>query len=178
MYNSYPFYNLSFSSLTTIIIVPSEENQSQINVAPSWSKPCLQVELENEDPLSAIDLKVSGKNKTPQRSIHSHIYLWFDIFSLFKFSFDFMSSLQPMMPPVINVIQYLCWMLEKNAILSVLNIHRMEGRWANRQSATEDASLLEQATEPSVSNKLMDRGALLLQGTGLQLSLFCLCLFV
>lgn len=64
MYSNRPFYNLSFSSLTVIIIVPSEDSQSQINAAPFWSKPCLQVELENEDPLIVTDLKISGKNKT------------------------------------------------------------------------------------------------------------------
>ncbi|XP_070703175.1 leucine-rich repeat-containing protein 71 [Pempheris klunzingeri] len=36
------------------------DSQSQMNAASSWSKPCLKVELENEDPLSAKDLKVSG----------------------------------------------------------------------------------------------------------------------
>ncbi|XP_051247104.1 leucine-rich repeat-containing protein 71 isoform X2 [Dicentrarchus labrax] len=38
----------------------TEDSQSQINAAPFWSKPCLQVELENEDPLSANRLKVCG----------------------------------------------------------------------------------------------------------------------
>lgn len=38
----------------------SENSQSRVNAAPFWSKPCLQVELENEDPLSAKKLKVSG----------------------------------------------------------------------------------------------------------------------
>ncbi|XP_054462539.1 leucine-rich repeat-containing protein 71 [Anoplopoma fimbria] len=38
----------------------TEDSQSQINAAPFWSKPCLKVELENEDPLSAKKLNVSG----------------------------------------------------------------------------------------------------------------------
>lgn len=48
----------------------------------------------------------------------------------------------------------------------------MEGGWADCQSAAEDASLLEQAAEPPVSKELTGNDALLLQGTGLQLSLF------
>ncbi|XP_029299213.1 LOW QUALITY PROTEIN: leucine-rich repeat-containing protein 71 [Cottoperca gobio] len=38
----------------------TEDSPSHINAAPSWPKPCLQVELENEDPLSAKNLKLSG----------------------------------------------------------------------------------------------------------------------
>ncbi|KAM7373351.1 hypothetical protein PAMP_008210 [Pampus punctatissimus] len=38
----------------------TENIQSQINTAPFWSKPCLQVQLENEDPLSTTSMKVSG----------------------------------------------------------------------------------------------------------------------
>ncbi|KAM8766490.1 leucine-rich repeat-containing protein 71 isoform 2-T2 [Acanthopagrus schlegelii] len=38
----------------------TEESESQIDAVSSWSKPCLQVELENEDPISAKSLKVSG----------------------------------------------------------------------------------------------------------------------
>ncbi|XP_053190055.1 leucine-rich repeat-containing protein 71 [Scomber japonicus] len=38
----------------------TEESQSQINVEPSWPKPCLQVELENEDSLSTKSMKVFG----------------------------------------------------------------------------------------------------------------------
>uniref|UniRef100_UPI0037E98FDC leucine-rich repeat-containing protein 71 n=1 Tax=Semicossyphus pulcher TaxID=241346 RepID=UPI0037E98FDC len=38
----------------------TENSQTQINAEPLWSKPCLQVELENVDPLSAKSLKVSG----------------------------------------------------------------------------------------------------------------------
>ncbi|XP_062291396.1 leucine-rich repeat-containing protein 71 [Scomber scombrus] len=38
----------------------TEESQSQINAEPSWPKPCLQVELENEDSLSTKSMKVSG----------------------------------------------------------------------------------------------------------------------
>ncbi|XP_044027570.1 leucine-rich repeat-containing protein 71 isoform X2 [Siniperca chuatsi] len=38
----------------------TDDSQSQINDAPFWSKPHLQVELETEDPLSAKNLKVSG----------------------------------------------------------------------------------------------------------------------
>lgn len=68
MYSNHPFYNLSFSPLTIIIIVPSVDSQSQINAASFWSKPSLQVELENEDPLSARTLKVSGKNKTTEKN--------------------------------------------------------------------------------------------------------------
>ncbi|XP_036948562.1 leucine-rich repeat-containing protein 71 isoform X7 [Acanthopagrus latus] len=42
------------------VTVPSEESESQIDAVSSWLKPCLQVELENEDPISAKSLKVSG----------------------------------------------------------------------------------------------------------------------
>ncbi|XP_068431940.1 leucine-rich repeat-containing protein 71 [Clinocottus analis] len=42
------------------VTVPSEDCQSQLNAAPLWSKPRLQVEVENEDPLSANKLKVLG----------------------------------------------------------------------------------------------------------------------
>uniref|UniRef100_A0A671ULT3 Leucine rich repeat containing 71 n=1 Tax=Sparus aurata TaxID=8175 RepID=A0A671ULT3_SPAAU len=38
----------------------TDESESQIDAVSSWSKPCLQVELENEDPISAKSLKVSG----------------------------------------------------------------------------------------------------------------------
>lgn len=38
---------------------------SKINARPPWFKPCLQVELESEDPLSASKLKISGENDTP-----------------------------------------------------------------------------------------------------------------
>ncbi|XP_042363090.1 leucine-rich repeat-containing protein 71 [Plectropomus leopardus] len=38
----------------------TEESQSQLNAEPFWSKPCLQVELENEDPLSTKNLRISG----------------------------------------------------------------------------------------------------------------------
>ncbi|XP_040909678.1 leucine-rich repeat-containing protein 71, partial [Toxotes jaculatrix] len=38
----------------------AEDSQSQINAASFWSKPCLQVELENEAPLNAKRMKVSG----------------------------------------------------------------------------------------------------------------------
>nr|XP_020441698.1 leucine-rich repeat-containing protein 71 isoform X2 [Monopterus albus] len=38
----------------------TEDNQSQINAASFWSKPCLQVELENENQLSAKSIKISG----------------------------------------------------------------------------------------------------------------------
>ncbi|KAM4540021.1 leucine-rich repeat-containing protein 71 [Odontesthes bonariensis] len=38
----------------------TEDNQSQLNPAPLCSKPCLIVELENEDPHSAKRMKVSG----------------------------------------------------------------------------------------------------------------------
>ncbi|XP_018540527.2 leucine-rich repeat-containing protein 71, partial [Lates calcarifer] len=38
----------------------TEDSQSQTDAASSWSKPCLQVELENEDPLGAKSIKVSG----------------------------------------------------------------------------------------------------------------------
>ncbi|XP_070778262.1 leucine-rich repeat-containing protein 71 [Enoplosus armatus] len=38
----------------------TEDSQSQVNTAPFWSKPCLQVDLETDDPLSAKNLKVSG----------------------------------------------------------------------------------------------------------------------
>ncbi|KAI9540119.1 hypothetical protein NQZ68_002053 [Dissostichus eleginoides] len=37
-----------------------EDSQLESNAEPCWSKPCLQVELEEEDPLSAKYLKVSG----------------------------------------------------------------------------------------------------------------------
>ncbi|XP_045914556.1 leucine-rich repeat-containing protein 71 isoform X9 [Micropterus dolomieu] len=37
----------------------TEDTQSQTNAAPLWSKPCLQVELETEDPLSTKSLKAS-----------------------------------------------------------------------------------------------------------------------
>uniref|UniRef100_A0A672YVE0 Uncharacterized protein n=1 Tax=Sphaeramia orbicularis TaxID=375764 RepID=A0A672YVE0_9TELE len=33
---------------------------SQVNTSPHWSKPCLQVELESDDPLSAKSLNISG----------------------------------------------------------------------------------------------------------------------
>ncbi|XP_041811882.1 leucine-rich repeat-containing protein 71 [Chelmon rostratus] len=38
----------------------TEDGRSQINAAPFWSKPCLQVELEIEDPISVKNLKISG----------------------------------------------------------------------------------------------------------------------
>nr|XP_046273519.1 leucine-rich repeat-containing protein 71 [Scatophagus argus] len=38
----------------------TEHSQTHKNAAPFWSKTCLHVELENEDPLSAKNLKVSG----------------------------------------------------------------------------------------------------------------------
>ncbi|XP_067468769.1 leucine-rich repeat-containing protein 71 isoform X2 [Thunnus thynnus] len=38
----------------------TEDSQSQIKAAPSWPKPCLQVELENEDPFNTTSMKVSG----------------------------------------------------------------------------------------------------------------------
>ncbi|KAK5854914.1 hypothetical protein PBY51_005064 [Eleginops maclovinus] len=38
----------------------TEESQLETNGAPCWSKPCLQVELDDEDPLSAKYLKISG----------------------------------------------------------------------------------------------------------------------
>lgn len=41
-----------------------EDNPSEIKAASHWSKPCIEVELENEDPLSAKAVKVSGENKT------------------------------------------------------------------------------------------------------------------
>ncbi|XP_034066346.1 leucine-rich repeat-containing protein 71 isoform X2 [Gymnodraco acuticeps] len=37
-----------------------EDSQLESNAEPCWSKPCLQVELEEEDPLRAKYLKVSG----------------------------------------------------------------------------------------------------------------------
>ncbi|XP_070841286.1 leucine-rich repeat-containing protein 71 [Chaetodon trifascialis] len=37
-----------------------EDGKSQMSATPLWSKPCLQVELENEDPVSAKNLKISG----------------------------------------------------------------------------------------------------------------------
>ncbi|XP_026156226.1 leucine-rich repeat-containing protein 71 isoform X2 [Mastacembelus armatus] len=38
----------------------AEDRQDQINTAPSWFKPCLQVELESENPLSTKSMKISG----------------------------------------------------------------------------------------------------------------------
>ncbi|XP_017277951.1 leucine-rich repeat-containing protein 71 [Kryptolebias marmoratus] len=38
----------------------TDDNQSQINASHLWSKPCINVELENEDPLSAKRVKISG----------------------------------------------------------------------------------------------------------------------
>lgn len=69
------FYHPSFNLFIINIIVPSGDSQSQINAAPSWPKPCLQVELENEDPLSTKSMKVSGKNKTKRRNNDNHILL-------------------------------------------------------------------------------------------------------
>ncbi|XP_071764382.2 leucine-rich repeat-containing protein 71 [Centroberyx gerrardi] len=37
-----------------------EDSQSQMKTAPLWSKPCLQVELESEDPRSVKSIKVFG----------------------------------------------------------------------------------------------------------------------
>jgi len=115
-----------------IIIAASEDSESKSNAAPPWSTPCLQVELENEDPLSAKKLKISGKNKKIHREILA------DIFDLLT-SFDntLRCSLQPPMPP-----------------LYLMYLHRVEGRWADFQSDTEDVPLLEQAAEPSVSTEL------------------------
>ncbi|TNN43588.1 Leucine-rich repeat-containing protein 71 [Liparis tanakae] len=39
---------------------PEDSSESKSNAATPWSTPCLQVELENEDPLSAKKLKISG----------------------------------------------------------------------------------------------------------------------
>lgn len=72
-------YSLNCSSLTLVTIVRSDESESQIDAVSSWSKPCLQVELENEDPISAKSLKVSGGNKSSQINIYSHFCLWFNM---------------------------------------------------------------------------------------------------
>ncbi|XP_056271412.1 leucine-rich repeat-containing protein 71 isoform X2 [Pseudoliparis swirei] len=48
------------ASSTTDTEGASEDSESKSNAAPPWSTPCLQVELENEDPLSAKKLKISG----------------------------------------------------------------------------------------------------------------------
>ncbi|XP_074469194.1 leucine-rich repeat-containing protein 71 isoform X1 [Sebastes fasciatus] len=40
--------------------VPSEDSRLHRNATPIWSNPCLKVELENEDPLSAKNLRVFG----------------------------------------------------------------------------------------------------------------------
>ncbi|XP_039978198.1 leucine-rich repeat-containing protein 71 [Xiphias gladius] len=48
------------SSTTETEAGDAEDSQSQINAASFWSKPCLQVELEHENPLSARCMKVSG----------------------------------------------------------------------------------------------------------------------
>lgn len=61
MYNIYIFCNVSVGLFIINTIVPSEDSESQINTA---DKPCLQVELENENPLSAKNMKISGKKKT------------------------------------------------------------------------------------------------------------------
>lgn len=41
----------------------SDDNSANIDAAPSWSKRCLLVELENEDPLRAKSLRIFGKIK-------------------------------------------------------------------------------------------------------------------
>ena len=65
------FFLLGARLVISIILSP-EDNQSQLNPAPLCSKPCLVVELENEDPLSAKRIKVAGENKTLQGNIHNH----------------------------------------------------------------------------------------------------------
>ena len=140
--------------------MPSEESESQIDAGSSWSKPCLQVELENEDPISAKSLKVSGENKSPQINIYSHFCLWFNIYVFLNLT-SWVACAQ-CCPSVVSIVQYFCWMLERTS--SVLKIHRMEGGWVDCQSAAEDASLLEQAAEPPVSTELKGNGALLFQG--------------
>ncbi|XP_071329790.1 leucine-rich repeat-containing protein 71 isoform X2 [Trachinotus anak] len=48
------------STLTETEGGDAESSQSQINATSFWCKPCLQVEVENEDPLSVKSMKVSG----------------------------------------------------------------------------------------------------------------------
>lgn len=72
MYCIYPSYNVSFSLFVIKRTVPSENNQSQINTA---SKPCLQVELGDENPLSAKSMKISGKNRTSQIIVYDHSFI-------------------------------------------------------------------------------------------------------
>lgn len=52
----------NLSSCFSIISSP-DNNQSQINPSPVWSKPRINVELENEDPPSAKMMKISGKKQ-------------------------------------------------------------------------------------------------------------------
>lgn len=73
MYSIYIFNLLIyFNSFIINTTVPSEDSQSQINTA---SKPCLQVELENENSFSAKSIKISGNNKTSPRNVYNHIYI-------------------------------------------------------------------------------------------------------
>uniref|UniRef100_A0A3Q3KJV1 Uncharacterized protein n=1 Tax=Mastacembelus armatus TaxID=205130 RepID=A0A3Q3KJV1_9TELE len=55
---------IDFPSLCTLLdiehIPAVKDRQDQINTAPSWFKPCLQVELESENPLSTKSMKISG----------------------------------------------------------------------------------------------------------------------
>lgn len=40
----------------------SADGSTSTNAAPSWSKRCLQVELDSEDPLTAKSLKIFGND--------------------------------------------------------------------------------------------------------------------
>lgn len=77
-----------------------------------WRKPHLHVELESEVPLSADFLKVSGENKTPQRSIHSCVCLSCDI--LIKISFYIPGSSNSALPQLL-----LCSISAENMICSL-----------------------------------------------------------
>ncbi|XP_072226170.1 leucine-rich repeat-containing protein 71 [Leuresthes tenuis] len=79
----------------------TEDSQSQLNPAPLCSKPCLVVELENEDPLSAKRIKVAG---------------W-------KVNEQILQSLQMMLPSVSQLLSLQFWQagLTDPMVISLVN---------------------------------------------------------